>query len=304
MPPKRRLMNVRWFFFLIFIGVTFKSTAQSPSKYKLPIYFGLFFKDPFFNSVNLLQDQRGSASLGHRRNSGEHGSVNTSFAAVQIRLGEEGKESFNETGLHFFSDNEGKFLSTTRAYINYARHLKLNNNYNLAGGLSFGFYNYAIKSDGTIEAVSEMTMDGDALLKLYNEFTSYQIVINQIYNSSIQPINEERVLVRNINFFWNRSFKIWDEFTSRNHFITRWSQKTTSPLSGLNFALNSQLIFQKSALVGLTVYPTTGTYFSIGIEEIPSIKYKLGFELAYLVPFPNNSVTRVEQFELILDFKF
>ena len=308
-------MIARRIFLLILSGVSFFSSAQS-TFFKIAPYFGQFYNDPFLNPENLLQDQKGYATMGHRRNSNDFGGVNTSFAAVQYKLGDREQERFNEVGLHFFSDNEGIYLQTTRAYLNYSRHVKLNDQYRIAGGLSFGMYNFTIKSDGTNQGESAATLDGGLIFKIYSEKTSYQIIVNQAYNTSVQPLIEKTVLIRNFNFFWNRSFKISDEFTSRNNIITRWSKETVFPQSGFNLAINSQLLIKELVFVGVTLQPKTGVYFSIGMDEIPISESKFGFEISYLVPtgggntteFNNtqqsSNTTNLNQFEITLNYKF
>lgn len=294
-------MILRVICLLFLLGVSRISLGQN-TQYKLPVYFGQFYNDPFLNPSNFNEDQKGFATIGHRRNSNNFGGVNTSFAAAQFKLGE--AETFNEIGFQFFSDNEGPLLSTTRGYLNYARHLKLNDAYQIAGGLSFGFYNFAIKSDGTNDQASKATFDGSMLLKMYNDVTSYQLIINQLYNTSIQPFVEKTVLVRNINLFWHRKFQISEDFISKNNVILRWSRETILPQSGLNFALNSKVVYKKLALVGVTYQYKTGNYFSLGIEEIPGVSSKFGFELAYLVPSKSSITTSLNQFEVVLNYKF
>ncbi len=273
--------------------------------YKLPTYFGQFYNDPFLNSENLFDEKKGFANIGHRRNSNNFGNVNTSFAALQYKLGQEQNGAFNEVGLHFYNDNEGPLLNTTRAYLNYTRNIPLNENFNFAGGVSFGLYNYAIKSDGTNEGNSEITFDGSAVVKLYSRKTAYSFIINQAYNSSIQPFLEKRVLIRNINLFWNREFVINENFKSLNNVIIRWSKDDpTNPLTGFQLALNSQLLIANIVIVGATIIPKTGNYYSLGMNEIPGLGSKLGFEISYLTPSERGVTTNFNQFEITLNYTF
>lgn len=296
-------MKKKYFIILTLFWVFINSKAQT-TLYKLPVYFGQFYNDPFLNSENLLDGQKGFATVGHRRNSDNFGAVNTSFAAGQYKLGDINADSYNEAGLHFFNDNEGPILTTTRAYFNFSRNVKLNDVYKLAGGLSFGFYNFAIKSDGTNEGISKITFDGSALFKMYSEKTSYSFIINQAYNSSIQPFQEKKVLIRNLNLFWNRGFKINDNFKSENNLIVRWSRNTPNFQSGLKLGVNSQLIIAKYALVGITFIPRTGNYYSLGMNEIPGLGSKLGFEISYLNPVKKDGTTNLNQVEITLSYKF
>lgn len=289
---------------LISLGVFTNSKAQN-TVYKLPVYFGQFYNDPFLSSENLFDDKKGFANIGHRRNSNNFGNVNTSFAALQYKLGKEENESFNETGLHFFNDNEGPLLTTTRAYFNFTRNIQLNDVFRFAGGASFGFYNYAIKSDGTNEGNSEIAFDGSAVIKLYSRKTAYSFIINQAYNSSIQPFLEKRVLIRNLNLFWNREFNINEKFKSLNHVIIRWSKDDPINVqTGFHIAFNSQLLISNMVIVGATIIPKTGNYYSLGMNEIPGLGSKIGFEISYLTPTERGVTTNLNQFEITLNYTF
>lgn len=294
-------MKGRLKYFIVFLTLTLNLNAQS--FYELPFYFGQFYNDPLIDQSSILKDDKTNFILGHRRNSNNFGGVNTSIAGISHRLKSDNTKGFNLLSINFLNDNEGFLISRNRAYLGYARHTKINENYFLAGGLTLGFYNFAIKPDDTFSGASDAAIDGNLKIKFYSNSFQILLTANQIFNSTVQPIEQKTILTRHYNFVIKKNFKISDQIESNNDLLLRWSKETQNVNSGIIFGIHTELLFIKTVLVGATYEYKKGIYYSVGIKEIPGLKINAGLEISYLVPSLNSQVTNLNQFEITIHYK-
>ncbi len=294
-------MKVRYLFLLLFLGLFTKHYSQSFDE--LPIYFGQFYKDPLLSSPRFGESQICDFVIGHRRNSNNFGGVNTSIFGVSCKLKPNSSGGFNEVGVNFLNDNEGFLIKRNRAYLSVLRHTKLNDNYSLAGGVALGFYNFTIKPDGAFGGASDAALDGGLRLKLYNNKSALNLVVNQIFNSTIQPVQQEIILTNNYNLSYNRETKISDQITNYSNVLLRWSRVSSLQTSGFVMAPNTQFLFADLVLTGVTFESKKGIYYSAGMNKIPGLDADFGFEISYLVPFSKSLVSNLNQFEITINYK-
>lgn len=289
--------------FLVFFleGTAFLSAQNT--FYELPFYFGQFYKDPLIDNGQFENKQKGTIAAGHRRNHNNFGGVNTSYADLKLKLSPNENQAFSTIGLQFINDNEGFLIRRNRFYLNFERHIKINETYFMAGGVSLGGYNFIAQPDDGFEGISSLTYDGNVTLKFYGKKSVLKFAFNQIFNSRIKPINQEIVLLRNLNLFLGRNFNVSKNITSRNRGVIRWSKERDLPSSGFNFAFNTQLLVKKLVFFGMTIDPAIGLYYNLGVERIPVFSDQLGFELSYLVPKESSIITNLNQFEFTVSYK-
>lgn len=114
-------------------------------------------------------------------------------------------------GLIIHSEYETELLKRSRAYVRYAWKTALNKKINFSGGAAFGLYNYLVK--GTVSSVgaSVLALDGNAGVWLEGYHIKTGVSVNQLTNSSVNPINRAIVLKRYLTVITEYALPITDE---------------------------------------------------------------------------------------------
>ncbi len=271
--------------------------------YELPVYFGQFFNDPQINGIGLYDGQEIGLTMGHRRNSNNFGGVNTSLFSGRFKLKSKNDEAFHSLGVNFTNDKEGFLLRRNRFSMSYARHLKISNQFNLAGGFSAGFYNFSVVSNDAIGGLSSYAFDGSFSLSLYNKTTRVGLDVNQFTNSSIQPLDQEIILARHLNLLVSHRFNLIEEdlkFTPT--IIGRYSKSGKSVFSGLGLTLGGQFLFKDKFMAGLSQEKSNGMYFFLGIIDINMGSSLLDIDFSYFIPNQGNLRSNVQLFEIFVSY--
>ena len=271
--------------------------------YELPIYYGQFFNDPQINTLGFESNEGIKLSLAHRRNSNNFGGINTSMFAGQFKLKSKNDKAYHSLGMIIVSDKEGFLIRRNRASINYGRHLKMNEKFNIAGGFSAGFYNFSIVSNEVTGGYSNYAFDGSFSLSLYNETTKIGLNLNQITNSTIRPVDQDIVLARHLNVFASHQFKVGEEVDFIPSLMSRYSKKSTSVFSGFSGSASFQFLFSEKFMAGVSLEKGNGLYFFGGVENIAVWNSLLDVNPSYFVPNGSNQRSNVQLFEVFIAYK-
>lgn len=276
--------------------------ALKAQTYELPPFYGQYFNDPQVNGIQMNNNRDGYFLIGHQRNGGQFGGVNTSLFAGQLKFGAEGKSGFHAAGLQFIGDKEGFLIRRNRIAGTYARHQRITSEFNFAAGVNLGVFNYAIKGNDVTGGYSSYAFDGSFFLKAYSERTEFGLGVNQAANTEITPVNSAIILVRNLNIYARQRFDLSDDFQVLPSIYSRYSRKHINVLSGLSFSGGLQLLVRNTLMVGLTGDSKNGYYVHAGVEQLKLGKSELGINLSYFLPTLGSQRSNVRRFEVFLTY--
>lgn len=285
---------------LLCLLMIFGENSAQNEIYDYGIYFNQYFNDPQVNLRHLQPEDNLNFHLVHRRNSNDFGGINTSIFNVQYRFGKNPKKGSSELGLQIFSDREGELIRRNRVLPYFAKHLKINANYSVAGGVGVGFYNFHINSDGVFEGASAFALDASAFVQLHSKRTSVQLTVNQATNAQVIPVDQAIVLGRSFNFFASHLFKLNRTFEIKPSVLGRYAKKNSDILTDYTFGVGTHLIVEKKVSLGSSFEYNSGYNFSVSILRIPIPKDFLDVEISYFVPSSISERTNVQMFEIAL----
>lgn len=268
--------------------------------YELPVYYGQFFNDPQVNTLDYNNESDLKISFAHRRNSNNFGGINTSLFSSQFKLKAKKEDSHHTIGVQMISDKEGFLIRRNRAAITYARHLKMNDKFNIAGGFSAGFYNFSIVSNDVTGGYSSYAFDGSFSLAMYSDKTKIGLNINQFTNSTIRPVDQDIILMRHLNLFVSHSFKLGEEVNFIPNLISRYSKNNNSVFTGFVGSLGAQFLFKEKFMAGASAEKSNGYYFFGGFEQIALWNSNINLTLSYFVPNGKNLRSNVQLFEVFI----
>lgn len=206
--------------------------------------------------------------------------VNMHFNQAEIRS----RKPFSVAGLLFYNDKEGKYINRTRFYATYVWHAHLTRNLKMSGGFRLGGMNYSVKGTPLSGDGSDFVPDGAIGLQLYNHKYHLGISLNQIFNNTIQPLEEVTKLGSFLNFTGGI---VWGLSSAIQMKPVGWVQVPIH--SGELLADVSLLTTYKEKIdVVLGIHNNDMVVHSIGLKNVLNSKYILDVNLTY--SYPVNSV--------------
>jgi len=249
----------------------------------------------FQNPAAICKNTEWETSLTTRRNTGFWRNNQTYFASGAFRINPRKKSSFQTIGAQFYYDKEGIYLHRYRAYLLYAYHVALNNEWTLSTGLSVGIMTYQV-GNNDYEGGASNTSDASIGMMLYNKLFFGGISIGQLPENKVQPIQEITVLSRYIQTTIGKDFNLGEDYLLKTGLNARLFTQNTTP----DIYLQSGLLW--NGLVGLY-----GSYrwdkqaaILLGLEkiEIDGMQFRTYFSYDMAV----NGDNRYRAFELTLQY--
>ena len=288
---------------LILIVLNTISNFYGQSKnFELPVYYGQFFNDPQINSLG-FDNETFILNIGHRKNGNNFGGINTTLFAGRYQTDTKSKNGHHTFGLQFVSDKEGFLIRRNRASISYGRHLKISKKYNIAGGFSGGFYNFALVSNDVTGGISNYTFDGSFSLNFYSDQTRVGLNLNQMTGPSLKPIDDIIVLTPNLNAFVEQDFVVSEDFKITPSALGRVSKSTTSVFSGFYTAIGLRALLQQHIMGCVSLALDNGCYFFLGTNDISFLNSRFDFNFSYFIPSLKNERSNVNIYELFIRYK-
>ena len=110
--------------------------------------------------------------------------IGVNYASCSYKIGSDSASTKKNTvGITFINEHDGDFLNRTRAQLLYALETKLTPKSKLGLGISFGYFNYYIKSSNNNIGASTWLPDGNIGLWLRKNNLNIGIAINQFTNA-------------------------------------------------------------------------------------------------------------------------
>ena len=249
----------------------------------------------FQNPAAICKNNEWETSLTTRRNTGFWRNNQTYFASGAFRINPKKKPSFQTIGAQFYYDKEGIYLHRYRAYLLYAYHVALNNEWTLSTGLSLGMMTYQVGSNDYEGGIANTT-DASIGMLLYNKSFYGGISIWQLPENKVQPIQEITVLSRYIQTMIGKDFGVGENLILKTSANARLFAQNKTP----DIYLQSGLLW--NGLVGLYGSYRWNKQASLifGLEkiEIDGMQFRTYFSYDMAV----NGDNRLRAFELTLQY--
>lgn len=285
-------------------AVVFLYNISLAQVYELPTYYGQYFNDPQVAPIRIKNEQKALFLLAHQHNGGDFSGISNSIFIGQFNIGNRETSLFHTIGLAVIVDKEGFLLNRNRFAATYASHIKLNSNYYLAAGVNAGVYNFVVKANDVIGAHSDYALDGILSLKLYSKVTDISLSLSQPTNASIQPLQNETILPRNINLLATHLFTINETISLKPSFYSRYSKKSANTSSGFVLAGGGNVLIKENFMLGYTTTNKRGSNIHLGLENIVMSNSMFDVYLGYFLPHSKNISNSIRRAELFLRYKF
>lgn len=205
--------------------------AKSQEVDYTPVQYGQFFNMyPIINPASTGFREKLELLSGRQQLGGPWKHISTTFVNGFTRFNDRKNGKFQAAGLMFVADNEGKYLSRSRACFNYSWHTPLTKNASLAAGASVGFFSYRV--GGSDASVSGSAMAPDAAIGLWFYTNKYYLGVsgNQVLNNEVTPILETTRLIRHINLTGGYTWELSKSLSMTPRFLLRYARNFTSDI--------------------------------------------------------------------------
>jgi hypothetical protein len=192
---------------------------------KYPVRFA-----QYYNNLSLINPSTAGMgkdmdfTLGNKKHLGNLSKISTYYLNLNMRINASKASMnapFSTIGTFFYNDREGKYLNRTRFYVTYAWHGNITKNIKVAGGFHVGGMNYSVKGTPLSGNGSDFTYDGAVGFSLYSKWFYLGGSYNQIFNSSIQPLEEIALLTSFYDVSGSFTLKPIEIITVRGFFSYR-----------------------------------------------------------------------------------
>lgn len=188
--------------FTVFISILSELYSQV-NVVSYPVPFSQYYNNfSLINPASIGYVNELSADMGHKRFLGNFSKISTYYFSADYRITKSnsyGKKPFSALGVYLINDREGKYLNRARAYAVYAWHGFLFKDLRFSGGFRIGGMNYNVKGTPLSGDGSDTSPDGSVGLWMYNSKFSIGAAYHQMFNSTIQPLEEVAYLKPYLN---------------------------------------------------------------------------------------------------------
>jgi hypothetical protein len=194
--------------------------------------------------------------------------------------------------LNFSNEKEGPYISTSRAYANYAYKLALTHNLNMSAGISLGFVNKLYMTPSSTDQGSFFLPDANIGLTIkYKELETGGSVM-QFLSSADTPLQSQQQLKRFYHIYGMYKHDVSAYWTLREYMLVKILPEVTTQFIG-----GFSTIFRDLYEAGFVYYQRRGMTFQL-VYGLTSEKYPLAFSMAYNSSLFSQSPIWVDSFEL------
>lgn len=290
------LISRKYSISLLLILVSIYSFGQS--RFQYPTALSQFFTTyPLINPASTGAEGKLALRIGEQTNAGYYSRIRTVCALSEIAFKIKSRKSHHALGLSFLSNKEGNLLSFTRAYIQYAYHLAISNDWKLAAGASTGFLNLSIDQTATSGSVSSFAPDGSLGLYLYRDKEKIGVSAGQVLNKSIRVITEQIPIQRFYTFFYSRDLLLSPSAKLIPSLIFSLRKE------GLTADINASVLLQDVFFFGISYRYQRGSAYFIGIRNLAFLGGHNDLTVSYNAPWPAANLGNIQTFELVFAYK-
>lgn len=262
---------------------------------RFPVRFGQYYQDKtMINPAAANQNNGLDANVGYLSFFGSFSEVRTFYGSVHKKLGREVSKAKSSLGLFLYGDREGEVLNRSRVYLNYAVHIPLKNELILATGAYLGFVSFSTKPTTSTAGASDLAPDGALGVWLYDKDFYAGLSVNQVFNLTLRPLEEEFLLQRHLNFLGGYEVK-----GVQHRFLTHLNVRLTKDWV---FDIGEIVKFYNKYLVGVNYRHLEGMHFALGAQQLNLGQGNLGMQFSYQVPFRKNERANIATYEITINY--
>jgi hypothetical protein len=223
--------------------------------------------------------------------------IGANYASITYQVEKDStKMQKNTIGATFSNEHDGEFLNRTRMHGLYSHLIPINTHTSLGLGLSFGFFNYNIKSTNSIVGTSTWMADGNIGLWFEMKKLHIGIASNQFTNAKSSLFIKEYTLTNYQVLNADCEFKITPHLNLLTGlaifaYKTQWQNK-----------LFTILRYQHRISGGFYYSPQMGTTILLGLDKLSLFNQKFGLQTSYTIAKTDNNMYTSSQLELCLQY--
>jgi hypothetical protein len=223
--------------------------------------------------------------------------IGVNYASITYQLGKDTIQTSQSTiGATFSNEHDGEFLNRTRAQLLYSHFIKINTQATLGVGLSFGYFNYNIKSSNSNVGTSTWMPDGNIGLWFKMKKLHIGLAVNQFTNAKSSLFVKEYSLTNYQVLNADYEFKIAPQLNlvtglALFAYKTQWQNKIFATLR-----------YQDQISGGVCYSPQIGTTLLLGLDKLSLFNQKFGLQASYTIAKTDNTMYASSQLELCLQY--
>ncbi|WP_299247883.1 type IX secretion system membrane protein PorP/SprF [uncultured Cytophaga sp.] len=200
-----KLFYVNCILFALFlqnIPVLGQNTAVYPDQ------FGAYFNNMYLVSPAYVPlDTKMDINVAYKTGTGALNKIAT-FNVAFTRVLNYTKPKNHIARVYFYNQKDGPYIHRTRAYANYAYKIKIGKETFLSSGIAFGFAQTAFTAPSSSGNGNSLAPDAALGVSLNHKKNEAGISINQLLNSTINPVIAPIKYERYINSYIQNTFTV------------------------------------------------------------------------------------------------
>jgi type IX secretion system PorP/SprF family membrane protein len=275
------------------------SGAQAQSGAGFPVQFIQFFKTyNLINPASIGKDSAVEFKTGNKSLTGAFSGVRTFYFNGNVVLNPSSKgKSRHALGASFINDKEGDYINRNRAALLYAVHLPLTRKITMSAGFAVGFLNFAYKASNISAGGSAFAPNADVGLWLHGLNFNIGISGNQIFPTTLSPIDEIYTIERHYNLAADRTFVLSPYVSMTPALVLRWVDQ-----DNYNADVALILLVQRNVMVAGGYKYDKGVSLSGGLEKIKIGRQLLKMTFSYYAPLAGLTYYNPQSYELSFQF--
>lgn len=252
---------------------------------KYPVRFAQYYNNlSLINPSTAGMEKDMDFTLGNKKHLGNLSKISTYMLNLDMRINSSKASMnapFSTIGVFFYNDREGKYLNRSRFYLTYAWHGNISKNIKIAGGFHVGGMNYSVKGTPLSGDGSDFTVDGAVGFSVYSKWFYFGGSYNQIFNSTIQPLEEIALLTPFYDVSGSLNVKPAEVLRIKGVFSLRIPKE-----EGTNLADATMIItYNEKIEVAMGVHNNNRLINSFELKNIFNDSRNLNICLTYAYPF-------------------
>jgi type IX secretion system PorP/SprF family membrane protein len=257
---------------------------------KYPVRFSQYYNsyqiiNPSFTGTYHFID----VSVGDKHQLGDLNKISTYYLSASARLDSKKKSrnsSFSALGLFVYNDHEGKYLNRTRFYASYAWHGNITHKIKVSGGFHMGAMSYSVKGTPLTGDGSDIAPDGAVGVQVYRKDFHFGFSYNQIFNNSIQPLEEIAKLSPYLNFEGSINFNTGSFVILTPSYSIRIPVIDNKNL----FDITLMARFKQNIAFIIGIHDNNKMMNTVEIQSVLKNKSQLNFSITYCYPLLEETI--------------
>ncbi len=262
--------------YIVFVLASASFFAHGQNSSLMPDTYDMFFQNYYLINPANTDTSQIIVNMGHKSQTGIFHGVRQTYFDANFRIKSSGLNNRHYLGVQLLNNSEGDFFSRSRAYGRYSFDIRLSESYYLSGGLSFGAVNYVFKATQSSAGGSDITYDGNLGVWLVGNKFKLGTSMQQIFQKSLSPLNEEFVLRRVYNVNASYTFKI-NYYAELSTYLWYKYQEYSSA----NIQLAAVVTLQKLVEFGANYRYQKGVVLMGGLKDIVIGTSRISLAMSY-----------------------